>query len=148
MSILGQPITSLATYGAIGMPYPRPIVIPLNFALQVAGTAQPPGFIITQNFCQVANAGIQFIVQVLDENLNPLNLYGATDLALAFQAPDGSYFTKTAQYLTNGIDGNIYYVTNSTDITESGLWYIQPQVILGGTILTTLWAQFEANANL
>jgi hypothetical protein len=148
MAIIGQPITALAIYGAVGMPYPRPIVIPVDFALQVAGLLQPIGFVVTQNFCQVANAGIQIIVEVLDDQLNALNLYGATGLVLAFQKPDGVQFTKTAQYLTNGIDGKIYYITTATDFLEAGLWYIQAQVIIGGSVLTTLWGQFEVNANL
>jgi hypothetical protein len=141
-------ITQLSTYGYVGMPYPRPLVIPVNFLLQVAGILQPKGFVVTQNFCQIANAGIQFIVQVLDESLNPLDISGASSIVLAFQKPDGTQFTKTATYLSNGIDGSIYYVTNNTDILEYGLWYIQAQITIGGAMLTTLWGQFQANANL
>lgn len=130
------------------MPYTRPLVIPVDFTLQVAGEFQPTKFVVTHNFCQVANAGIQFIVQVLDENLDPINLFGATSLVLAFQAPEGTQFTKTAQFLTNGIDGKIYYVTNDTDLLEAGLWYVQAHVMVGSAQLTTLWGQFQANANL
>jgi|SRR5579864_29026 len=148
MAILGQPITGLASYGSVGIPYRQPLVIPVDFALQVAGPFQPTGFLVTTNFCQVANAGIQIIVQVLDENLNPINLYGATVLTIAFMKPDGMQFSKTAQYLTNGIDGNIYYTTLATDILEAGLWYVQAQVTIGGATLTTQWGEFEANANL
>lgn len=148
MAILGQPITALPSYGTIGMPYRRPLVIPVEFQLQVAGQFQPNKFIVTQNFCQVANAGIQFIVTVLDENLDPLDIMGANPIVLAFQAPDGTQTPKAATFLTNGLDGAIYYTTNDTDILEAGLWYLQAQVTIGGTILTTLWGQFEANANL
>lgn len=123
-------------------------MIPVQFNLQVAGQQQPETFIVTQNFCQIDNAGIQFIVQMLDENQNPLNISGATSIILAFQAPDGTQFNKTAQYLTNGIDGQIYYTTTTSDITEAGTYYVQAQVTVGGSTLTTAWGQFQANANL
>jgi len=148
MAILGQPITALASYGSVGMPYRFPIVIPVNFQLQIAGPFNPPGFIVTTNFCQVANAGIQFIVQVLDENQNPLNISGATSLMLVFQNPDGSEFTRTAQYTSNGIDGNLYYVSTATDFLEAGLCFVQAQVIVGGAVLTTMQGQFAVNGNL
>lgn len=148
MSILGQPITSLGSGGYPVGAWRHPIVIPVNFALQVAGQFQPTNFIVTSNFCQIANAGIQIIVQVQDQNLNPLNVLGASAIVLAFQQPDGTQFNRNATFLTNGIDGSIYYVTTATDILEAGLWYVQAQVTVGGATLTTLWGQFEANANL
>jgi hypothetical protein len=123
-------------------------MIPIEFSLQVAGLEEPAGFIVTRNFLQAANAGIQFVVTVLDENQNSLDISGATSIVLAFQNPDGTQFTRTAQYLSNGIDGNLCYTTTATDFIEAGLCYVQAQVTIGGAILTTAWGQFEVNANL
>lgn len=147
MSILGQPITGL-TLGFGGRSWRFPLVIPVQFQLQVAGAYNPPGFIVTSNFCQVANAGIQFIVTALDQNQNPLNISGATSLMLVFQKPDGTEVVQTAQYVTNGIDGEIYYISTDTDFVEFGLWYVQAQVIVGGAVLTTQLGQFQVNNNL
>ena len=143
---LGQPITGLSL-GFGGMSFRMPIVIPLQFGLKVAGAFQGT-FVKTNNFCQVANAGIQFIVTVLDQNGNPLNISGATSLVIAFQLPDGTQVNKAATYVTNGIDGQLYYVTTATDLLEAGLCYVQAQVVVGGSTLTTAWGQFQANANL
>lgn len=145
--VLAQPISGLASFGSPGGAWRFPLVLPLQFNLQVAGYFQGT-FISTGNFCQVENAGIQIIIQFLDENQNPLNISGATNLAIAFQKPDGTQAVQVAQYLSNGIDGQIYYVTNDTDIEETGLWYVQGQVTVGGSVLTTALGQFEANENI
>lgn len=146
MSILGQPITGL-TLGFGGRSWKFPLVIPIDFSLQVAGPYNPPGFIVTTNFCQIANAGLQFIVTVLDENQDPLDISGATSLILSFINPDGSFFQKTAAYVTNGIDGQIYYVTTASDLLEAGLCYIQGQFTIGGVTMTTAFGQFATNNN-
>jgi hypothetical protein len=143
---LGQPVTG-QTLGYGGGAFRYPIVIPLQFALQVAGAFQGT-FISTSNFCQIANAGIELIVTFLDQNGDPLDISGATVLAIGLQAPDDTLSLKTAQYVTNGIDGKIYYVLTATDILETGLWYCQGQVTVGGAILTTALGQFEAQPNL
>ena len=147
MGILGQPISGLGTWGGPSGAWRFPIVIPLQFGLQVAGVFQGT-FVSTGNFCQIANAGIQLIVQFLDANGDPLDISGATSLQIAIQQPDGSQVLKPAAYVTNGIDGQIYYVTTATDLLEAGLCYVQGQVVVGGSTLTTALGQFEANANL
>lgn len=124
-----------------------PIVIPLQFLLQVAGMFLGT-FVVTNNFCQIKNAGIQLVITFLDENGNLLDIYGATNLTIALQAPDGTQTSFPAQYVTNGLDGQIFYVTTATDLTEAGLWYVQGQVTIGGAVLTTALGQFEANSNL
>lgn len=147
MAILGQPVSGLGTWGGPGGAWRFPIVIPLQFALQVAGVFQGT-FVETQNFCQIENAGLQIILTVLDANGQPLDISGATDLVIALQAPDGTQTPFTAQYVTNGIDGQLFYVTTAADLEEAGLWYVQAQVTVGGAMLTTAWGQFQANANL
>ncbi len=129
------------------MPYRYPLMIPIPFSLQVAGTA-PTSFITTSNFCQAANGGIQFLVTVEDQNGNPINLMGASNLVIAFQSPDGTQFTRAAQLYTNGIDGIVAYTTTPSDLTEAGLWYLQAQATVGGSPITTAWGQFQVGANL
>lgn len=143
---IGQPVTGL-TLGFGGRSWRFPVVIPIDFALQIAGEFMGT-FAETNNFCQAANAGIQFNVQFLDASGKPLDVSGATVLTIAFQQPDGTQVPHTAQYVTNGIDGRIFYVTNASDFLEAGLAYVQGQVTVGGSILTTAWGQFEVNANL
>lgn len=147
MGILGQPLSGLGSWGGPSRSFRFPIVIPIQFELQVAGAFHGT-FISTGNFCQVANAGIQFIVRFLDADTNPIDISGSTVISVAFQKPDGTQVTLAAQYVTNGIDGEIYYVTTATDILEAGLWYVQGQVTVGGSVLTTALGQFEAQVNL
>lgn len=147
MSMLGQPLTGLGSWGGPGRSWRFPIVIPLQFELQVAGVFHGT-FIKTNNFCQIVNAGIQLILTFLDEDGNALDISGATSLIIALQGPDGTQSSKTASYVTNGIDGQIYYVTTAADLVEPGLWYVQGQITVGGAVLTTAWGQFEANPNL
>ena len=123
-------------------------MIAVSFQVQVGGTPSLSFAAPTPNFFQVANAGIQILVQLLDEDQEPLNISGATALTLAFQLPDGTLISKTASYLSNGIDGQIYYVTTASDFIEAGLTYVQAQVTVGGATLTTAWAIFTVHANL
>lgn len=147
MAILGQPVSGLGSWGGPAGSWRFPILIPIAFELQIAGAFQGT-FVSTGNFCQAANAGIQFIVTILDENLNPLDISGATALKLAFKLPSGQHVPKFAQYVTNGRDGRLFYTSLPTDFMQSGLTYVQAQVTIGGAILTTAWGQFEVNPNL
>ena len=144
---LGQPISGLGSWGGPSRAWTYPLVIPLQFALQVAGVFQGT-FVSTGNFCQVANAGIQLVVQFLDANGDPLDISGATSLQIAIQQPDGTQVLTAASYVSNGIDGQLYYVTTATDLLEAGLCYVQGQVVVGGSTLTTALGQFEASANI
>lgn len=147
MSIIGQPVSGLGSWGGPSAAWRFPLVIPVDFSLQVAGEFHG-AFKATGNFCQIGNAGLQFKVTFLDSEGQPLNISGATAKKINLLKPDGTMVQKTASYLTNGIDGAIYFVTGANDIDAAGLWYVQGEVTVGGSTLTTALGQFEANANI
>lgn len=144
---IGQPISYLGSGGYPSGAWRYPLVIPLTFSVPVAGKVISDFTNSYQSF-QAQNAGIQLICVLLDANFNPLNLYGATSIALEFEMPSGDVFSRAASFLTNGMDGSIYYVTTATDIVETGLCYMQASVTIGGSTLTSQWISFEAIPNI
>tara|TARA_R110000796_G_scaffold252337_1_gene386141 strand:- start:1426 stop:1755 length:330 start_codon:yes stop_codon:yes gene_type:complete len=63
------------------------------------------------------------------------NISAATTRSLIFGRPDGTTFTKSAVFTTNGTDGKIEYATVDGDLGKAGTWSIQAYVALssGGT---------------
>src|SRR5215475_12578876 len=59
-----------------------------------------------------------------------MDLSNASTKNLIFKRPNGQQFTKPAQFVTNGTDGKLKYVTTTADdTTPAGAWRIQADVI-------------------
>lgn len=152
MSIYGLVYTTLQTYGGpakpIGMFFRR-LVIPLNFDLQIAGPVDEE-FIdpSTLQFCQDSNAGIQILVYVLDQLANPTDISAASSMVFRFLRPDGTTFYKSANFLTNGMDGGLYYITTESDFIQDGTWQVQAAFKLAGDPKSTVWGPFLVTENI
>lgn len=53
------------------------------------------------------------------------NISAASGLNFYLFRPDQGYLTKTAQFSTNGIDGQIEYITTSGDLSLAGIYRYQ-----------------------
>lgn len=49
---------------------------------------------------------------------------------IVFKKPDKTIVTKPAAFVTDGIDGEIQYITIDGDLDAKGTWYIQARVTL------------------
>ena len=49
-----------------------------------------------------------------------------------FKRPDGTTFTKTAVFTTDGSDGQIQYTTAADDLNMAGTWGLQAYVVISG----------------
>lgn len=125
-------------------------MIPLTFNLQLAGTPGNLGFSsqAASQFCQQGDVGIQFVVYVLDQNGDPVNLSAATNLQINLQVPDGTVEYLTASLLTNGMDGGITFTTIAGTLAEAGTWAIQAAFQLSGSTFNTQLGVFQVNANV
>lgn len=64
-----------------------------------------------------------------------LNLSTATLLEIIFKRPDGTALVVTAELLTDGTDGKMYYLTVDGDLNQLKNWSIQGRA----TYLTGKW---------
>lgn len=152
MSVYGQLVSVLNLYGGpgktLGMFYRR-IMLPISFYLQIGG---PVSIEFTtpealQNF-QACNSGVQVTAYILDQLANPLNISSASATYLLFLRPDGTSFNRIANFVTNGYDGGIYYLTTESDFTQVGNWQLQASFSLAGDLKTTRWSSFQVASNI
>ncbi len=126
----------------------------LNFSLQLAGPIAPkflPPAPTAQ--CQVTDMGISIIVQVLDSSGNPVNLRTASSLTIITTRPSGVVTETKASFLTNGFDGNMYFVTSpsspaGTGLDEVGIWQVQAKIVTSGLTQFTTVGYFQTFGNL
>jgi hypothetical protein len=97
---------------------------------------------------QVKDAGVQFIIQVLDLYGSVVNIGAATALQVLFLRPDQSLLAVSANLYSNGVDGKIQYVSVAGDLGQTGRWGIQAAYQIGGNQKYTSIKYFNVDANL
>ena len=81
---------------------------------------------------QEGTVGAVIQYTVLDGAGAPLNISTATTKKLIFKKPNGAVIEKTAEFVTDGIDGKLKYVTVANDLVPSGTWRAQAYVVVPG----------------
>jgi hypothetical protein len=72
----------------------------------------------------------------------------ATTKQMIFRKPSGTTVTKTANFVTDGTDGQLYYDTVSNDLDESGTWKLQCRVASASNDKKTDFSTFVVHQNL
>ena len=57
------------------------------------------------------------------------NISDATTITFTFKRPDGTTFSKTGSFTTDGTDGQVQYTTVDGDLNGAGTWSLQ--VLIG-----------------
>ena len=78
---------------------------------------------------RVGDIGTVFRLTIVDEVEDPVNISAATTTDIKFQKPDKTSVVQTASFTTDGVDGDIQYVTVLDDLDISGKWKIQAHII-------------------
>lgn len=76
------------------------------------------------------DVGTQIKVHVLDEDGNEINLSTATVKNIVFYLPDKTTVEKPAEFITDGSDGWLKYVTEAGFLSMIGRWKGQVQVVM------------------
>jgi len=92
--------------------------------------------------------GTQIRVTIQDRNSTAINISDATATYIIFKKPDGSTVTKTAAFLTDGIDGKIRYTSVSGDFNTVGSWKIQGYIITPSGSWHSEFESFKVLRNL
>lgn len=91
----------------------------------------------------VGDVGFEILVLVKDRNAQPLDLSGVTSKEFALIDPAGNVTVLAPSFVTNGTDGLLNYLTQSTDLTTAGTWGVQVKLTWsGGTLLRSTVATF------
>ena len=81
--------------------------------------------------CRRFDVGVPIIVAITDQKSNKMNLVGSSDIKINLLYPDETTrLAAEASFVTDGSDGLIQYVTNTNDISQSGTYIAQGEVIL------------------
>lgn len=87
-----------------------------------------------------SDIGTDIILAIRDENLQPLDVSGATTKQIKLEKPDGVVSAKTATFYDDGTDGRIQYTTTTGDLDTVGTWKAQGYLVLdtGETFHTSI----------
>lgn len=126
-------------------------MIDLDFVLQLAGPRAvdfEPVFPLLA--LRQSDQGIAMIVQVVDADGQPVNIRAATTKTIKLLKPNGATYDTAAQLLTNGADGKMYFVSSAVvpPFDQTGEWWIQGKVIIGGVAQSTQWSNFAVEPNI
>lgn len=81
---------------------------------------------------KTTDVGTKFRITVKDEEGVVVDISSASTREIIFKAPSGALKTFSAVNVTDGIDGQLEYVTVlAADIDEAGDWQWQARVVIG-----------------
>ncbi len=126
----------------------------MNFVLSLAGPISPnfvPVNALQQ--CQEFVQGTGVVVQVVDNNGNPVNLRSASGLSILLVKPSGTRVVVPATFFTNGLDGQMTFTTSLTvpanvGLDQVGVWSVQGRVVISGALQFTTVGYFAVASNL
>ena len=74
----------------------------------------------------VGDVGTAIILTVNDSSTGAVvDISSATTLEIVLRKPNGTSITRTAEFVTDGADGKLQYVTIAGDIDRAGEWSAQ-----------------------
>lgn len=95
------------------------------------------------------DVGIQLIATITNQETKQIvSLVNATGITFTFKRPDGTVYNVTGSLYTDGTDGKIQYVTQTTDLTMTGIWKFQCSCTISGSQKISSWTSFQVIPNL
>jgi hypothetical protein len=96
----------------------------------------------------VNDIGTSFIATVKNEDDEVEDISAASAMTFTFKKPSGDTLTVDADFYTDGTDGKMSYISESTDIDEEGNWSLQGVVTIGTSVYHTSIYKFRVYGNL
>ena len=76
------------------------------------------------------------------------DISSATEKLFFFRDPNGDEVQKTAQWVTDGSDGQLKYTTIANDLDVAGTWWIQAKITTPSATFRTEIGTFEVGENI
>ncbi len=97
---------------------------------------------------QQNNVGVTFIVTVVEEDgKTPQDISQATSTTIYLRRPDQSVISGSNGFVTDGTDGQIYYISLTGDLGVAGIYKIQGCYMVGGNVFCTQEQYFLVEPN-
>lgn len=96
----------------------------------------------------VGAVGLSIRPHIIDENEDDIDVSGATTKQVLITDPDGNTSAESADFVTDGTDGLIEYVTQAGDLDEPGWWQAQGYIVTGTKSFKTKILRFQVKENL
>ena len=96
----------------------------------------------------VADIGTAFRLLVKDQADEVVDLSDASSMQVVFQLPDKTSETKDCEWLTDGTDGTVQYVTVDGDLSQAGRWRLQAVVVVPAGTFHSNIHKFKVFTNL
>ncbi len=95
----------------------------------------------------VGDIGTQITLSITDAG-TAVDLSSATTKQIIFLKPDRTKLTKTAEFATDGTNGQLKYTTIAGDLDLAGFWQVQAYVVLPTGEWHSSTEMFEVSENL
>lgn len=99
------------------------------------------------NEIHVNDIGTKFTVTVKDGD-DIVDISTAVTVTFIFKRPDDELFTRTASFVTDGTDGQVYYDIIDEDLDEAGYYKLQLKVNFVNGVFYTNIHTFQVHCNL
>jgi hypothetical protein len=98
---------------------------------------------------QLEDEGVAVIIEITEsDGSTPFNISTASVKEIWFGAPSGEAKKKTADFVTDGSDGQLSYVLVEGDIDEEGEWDVQAYWVTSGNKRHSTVEQLEVRKNV
>lgn len=74
---------------------------------------------------RVSDIGVDIRLRVKDDDGNIVNISSAMVKRYDFAKPNGTTYSATASFVTDGSEGLLYYQTLTGEIDQEGIWELQ-----------------------
>ena len=88
------------------------------------------------------------IIETIYEDGEVLDISSATAKSIIIRKTDGTILTYTAEFLTDGTDGKIYYDTIDGDLDQTGTYKVQAEISINGGTYRGSVSSFTLKCNL
>lgn len=96
----------------------------------------------------VGDVGTVFQATIKDEAGAVVDVSTASTLELVFNKPDETPVVKTAVHVSDGVDGQIKYISIAADIDQAGSWRVQGYAEIGTAVFHSDVHVFKVHPNL
>lgn len=98
---------------------------------------------------QVNDVGTRIDITVKDQEGNVVDLTTSTDVKLKCLPPDGSSVKVfDVSFNSDGSDGQVYYITQDSDINTTGTWELQVIVTFGTNVFHSAVEKLKVLRNI
>jgi hypothetical protein len=96
---------------------------------------------------RVGDINVQMILNIIEDG-EPVDLSTVFSTEILIRKPDGVLLTNSANFMTDGTDGRIYYNSVAGDFDQEGIHKIQARITTGAGFYQSQIKNFKVHGNI